>query len=169
MAEALLIRALADRPGPGVEATVSSAGTTVEGRPPMEETIEVMAARDLDVREHRSRILDAARVQDADLVLGMAREHVRAATLCSPDAFGRTFTLKELVRLGEATPPRAPAEPLSDYLARVGEGRSPRQLLGDSADDDVVDPMGRRFKVYKQVATEIEDHVNRLVALIAPG
>ena len=44
-------------------------------------------------------------VDDADLVLAMAGEHRDAIEHAVPEALGRTFTLKELVRLLDALPP----------------------------------------------------------------
>ena len=35
-----------------------------------------------------------------------------------------------------------PGEPLASWLARVQLGRDRVELLGDSPDDDVADPMG---------------------------
>ena len=55
----------------------------------------------------------------ADVLIGMAREHVREAVVLAPDVWGRAFTLKEIVRLGEERGGRAPDEPLEQWLARL--------------------------------------------------
>ena len=165
MAETMLRARLAAR---GVPAEVSSAGTATEGEPASDEVLELLRARGLDGSSHRSRRLDADRLADADLVVAMARLHVRDAALVDPGAFGRTFTLKELVRRGEEAGGRRPDEDLAAWLARVGEGRQPARLLGDAPADDVVDPVGRRFGVFKKVARELDDQLDRLVALAWP-
>ena len=165
MAEAMLRARLAAR---GVPAEVSSAGTATEGEPASDEVLELLRARGLDGSSHRSRRLDADRLADADLVVAMARLHVRDAALVDPGAFGRTFTLKELVRRGEEAGARAPDEDLAAWLARVGDGRQPARLLGDDPADDVVDPVGRRFGVFKKVARELDDQLDRLVDLAWP-
>ncbi|MFN8040567.1 MAG: hypothetical protein U0Q07_15245 [Acidimicrobiales bacterium] len=165
MAEAMLRARLAGR---DVEAVVTSAGTATEGEPAADEVLELLRSRGLDGSAHRSRLLDADLLAEADLVLAMARLHVRDAALVDPEAFGRTFTLKELVRRGEAAGARAPDEDLAGWLARVGADRQPTRLLGDSPADDVVDPVGRRFGVFKKVARELDDQLDRLVDLAWP-
>jgi len=165
MAEEMLRARLAARDVPAV---VSSAGTATEGEPAADEVLELLRARGLDGSAHRSRLLDADLLADADLVLAMARRHVRDATLADPAAFPRTFTLKELVRRGDAAGPRASDEDLAAWLERVGDGRQPTRLLGDSPADDVADPVGRRFGVFKKVARELDEQLDRLVDLAWP-
>jgi protein-tyrosine-phosphatase len=169
MAEALLRRHLAYR---GVDAHVSSTGCVVAGRPATPEVIEVLAARGLDARAHTSRVLDPQQVEAADLIVGMAREHVREVTLLEPSAFERTFTLRELVRLGEAVGPVDYSEgsasaALADWLRRVGEDRELIDLVGESSADDVADPIGGPFTVYKKTAAMLDGLIERLAALLA--
>jgi protein-tyrosine-phosphatase len=163
MAEALLRHRLTER---GVTARVSSAGIAAEGRPASASATEVMAEFGLDIRGHRSSLLTAERVASADLILAMAREHVREAVVLVPDAFGRTFTLKELVRLGRERGPRAASESLSSWLARMHEGRTPLAHLGSSPDDDVADPIGQRMAVYERTADELVELTDALVELV---
>lgn len=165
MAEAMLLDRLRQR---GVDAHVSSAGVVTEGRPATDEVIEMMKARDLDVSDHRSRLVTNALVSGADLIIGMAREHVREVTLLDPPAFTRAYTLKELVRLAGDVGARSGDQGFGEWIEIVGEGRTPVAHLGLSGDDDVDDPMGRRFAVYKRVAGEIEDLTDRFVGLAWP-
>src|SRR5258707_4915714 len=99
MAEALLSAHLAAR---GVSVPVSSAGvaSTCPSQSASPEIIAVMAARGHDVTRHRSRMLTRDDIAEADLILGMARDHVRHAAVLLPDAWQRAFTLRELVRRG---------------------------------------------------------------------
>jgi protein-tyrosine phosphatase len=166
MAEVMLRARLDQR---GVPAVVTSAGSVTEDRPPTDEVLELLEARGLDGSHHRSRLLDTDLLADADLVLAMARLHVRDASLHDPGAFARTFTLKELVRRGSAVGPRLTGESIDDWLARAGEGRRPTDLLGDSEADDVADPMGRRFGVFKKTATELDGLLDQLVDLAWPA
>lgn len=163
MAEGLLRRALAER---GVEATVSSAGFLLGGDPATEEAVAAMAARGIDIGEHRSRVATAAMIEEADLILAMARTHVREASVLVPDAYPRVFTLKELVRRGEAVGPRGADEPLAAWLARAAGDRDRNGHLGDSPDDDVADPVGKSFRTYKKTAKELEALVERLLGLL---
>jgi protein-tyrosine phosphatase len=165
MVEFMLREHLARR---GVAVDVSSAGTMGAGQPASDEVIELLKARGLDARSHRSAVLDPDVIAGTDLVIGMARDHVRAVSMAVPGAFGKTFTLKEVVRRGAAAGPRRTDEPMAAWLGRLGEGREPRQLLGSSPDDDVADPIGRRFKVFKQMATELDALVPAAADLAFP-
>jgi protein-tyrosine phosphatase len=166
MAEAVLRHRLEQRE---VDARVSSAGSVSAGRPPTDEVIEVMRSRRLDVSGHTSRVMTAAQLEAADLIVAMARVHVRDAVVLAPGTFDRCFTLKELVRLGSEVGPRGVDEQLADWLARVGEGRQRSAMLGDSEVDDVGDPMGRRYGVFKKTAATIDSLVGRLVELAFPA
>jgi protein-tyrosine phosphatase len=166
MAEALLQRRLRER---AVGVTVGSAGRLPGGRAMTPEGLEVMREHGLDLGGHRSREATPALVGDADLVLGMAREHVRDAATLVPDVVPRAFTLKELVRRGEAIGPRAPEEPLGDWLTRAATGRRTPDLLGSSPEDDVRDPIGEPINRYRAAADEIAAATDRLVDLAWPG
>src|SRR5688572_15173765 len=85
----------------GVEANVHSAGLLSPGQRVPDHGVAVMAARGYDTTGHRSRRLSAKLVEPADLIVAMAREHVAEVVAANPSAWGRTFTLKELVRRGE--------------------------------------------------------------------
>jgi protein-tyrosine phosphatase len=165
MAELVLRDRLATR---GVEASVSSAGLALAGEPASDEVIELMRARGLDASNHASRLLHPALLSSTDLVLGMARLHVREVGILDAAAFRRTFTLKELVRLASEQGPRPSDLSFPDWLATLADARAPLQHLGASPDDDIDDPMGRRMGIYKRVALEIEQLVDELVALAWP-
>src|SRR5580692_12120442 len=104
MAQALLSARLAAR---GVAVPVASAGLLGGGRPPPE-VVSVMAATGIDVTGHRSRIVTADDLAAADLILGLAREHVRHAAVLLPGAWPRAFTIRELARRGRQAGPRTP-------------------------------------------------------------
>src|ERR1700691_972460 len=115
MAQAMLSARLARR---GVAVTVGCAGVFGSGWPPPPEVISVMAAPGIDVAAHRSRIVTVADLAAADLILGLAREHVRHAAVLRPQAWPRAFTLRELSRRGGQAGARAPRAPLGGRLAR---------------------------------------------------
>jgi len=165
MAEALLRSALDGR---GVDATVSSAGLFRGGVPASPGSVRAMALRGLDLDDHRSRTVTPELVAGADLVLGMARLHVRQAVLAVPDVWPRAFTLKELVRRGQARGARRPGQPLAAWLAELHEGRRRADLIGDDAEDDVADPIGGPDRLYAATADELEYLVTRLVGLVFP-
>lgn len=167
MAEALLRDLIARA---GVDATVSSAGLYRGGSPATGHAVETMAARGLDLGGHRSRQLGSDLLATADLVIGMARQHVLEAGVTRPDSLPVAFTLKELVRRGEAVGPRREGEPVGDWLRRVGAGRDPRAMLGVGHDPDldVEDPVGKGRSDYEATAAELEHLLGRVVALVWP-
>lgn len=162
MAAALLDRALTER---GLEAIVRSAGWMTEGAPPPPEAIKAAAALGLDTSGHLSHRLEVSDVAAADLLIGMGREHVREAVVLDPSAWGRSFTIKELVRRGEEAGPRVAHQSLEDWLAILHAGRRRSELLGSSTDDDVDDPIGGPPEAYLATARELEYLVRRLVEL----
>src|SRR3954471_764228 len=109
MAEALLRHRLEQR---GVDARVHSAGRWQADAPASANGVAVLADRGLDISNHRSRLMDREMLEPTDLILAMAREHLREAIITVPDVWSRAFTLKELVRRGEMMGPRAPGESL---------------------------------------------------------
>ena len=166
MAEALLRR----HPGTsaGSTARVSSAGLLSDGQPATDTAVDTMAEpgpRHLRPPQppHQLRACSSR----ADLIVAMAREHVREAVVLRPDRYRRTFTLKELVRRGRRGS-RAPGEALEDWLARLHDGAAPLDHLGASPVDDVADPVGQGPHVYERTAAELDDLTTRLVDLLWP-
>src|SRR5579872_4027697 len=125
----------------GLELAVASAGTMSGIRPVSANALEVMGEDGLQMRDHRSRELVAEELREVDLVLCMEREHVRRAVVLEPSAWAKTFTLKELVRRGEAAGPRLKGETVETWLERVGGSRRREELFGSSDEDDVADPV----------------------------
>jgi protein-tyrosine phosphatase len=162
MAASLLARRLAAL---GVTVPVRSAGMIRRGDPPLPEVISVMASYGIEIASHRSRVAGAADLARASLVLAMARDNLRYAVTTEPGAWSRAFTLKELIRRGERIGPRPPDEPLSGWLSRAHAGRERASLLGDSAEDDVADPAGGRFRAYADTASLLDRLVMTLAEL----
>jgi protein-tyrosine phosphatase len=163
-AEGFVRRELAARFGRAAP-SVSSAGTMGwEGSPATAESVRATAERGVDIGGHRARALTSAHLEEAGLVLAMAREHADRVLTLAPDAAPRTFTLKELVRLLEDVEASgAPDE-------RVGRAAARRAAAGVPPGDlDVADPLGEPLAVYRAMAVELEDWSRRLVAGLAPA
>lgn len=171
MAQALLGRALLSRRpvAPDGSVRVSSAGTLGSGASAPGEVVTVMAGYGLDLTGHRSHVVTAGDLARADLILAMAREHLRHAVVIVPEAWPRAFTIRELVRRGDLAGCRPAGEAFPGWLARVHAGRSRMALLGDSAEDDVADPMGGPLSGFDQTAAELQQLAAQLVALCWPG
>jgi protein-tyrosine phosphatase len=166
MAEALLRARLA---AVGVDAVVSSAGDLPGGVAASPGSVKAMAARGLDLTAHESRTLTPDLLERADLVLTMARRHLRSAVTLQPAAFPKTFTLKELVRRGRDVGPRAAGQPLDEWLAALHQGRTTSALLGEDPADDVADPIGGPDHLYAATADELERLVDEAIALAHPS
>lgn len=162
MAAALLGRRLRTA---GVDATAHSGGVSVSGLPPPPEVVTVMADYELDVSEHRSHQVTATDLRAAQLIVGMAREHVRHAAVTAPGSWARSFTLKEIVRRATESRARIPSEPLASWLAVIGDGRDRRAMLSGSAEDDVADPIGGPPRAYAAVGADIDHLVSQLAWL----
>jgi protein-tyrosine-phosphatase len=108
-------------------------------------------------------------LENADLVVGMAREHVRAAVTTSPAIWPHCFTLKEFVRRGRAIGSRRPERSIETWLAALHQGRKTADLLGSATEDDVFDPMTSSSEQDFQVCvSQLTRLVNELAILLWP-
>lgn len=162
MAEALL-RSVA---GPAAGVRAASAGFWLDGEPASPAAVATLERLGLDLDGHRSRRVSVDWLEEADIVLGMARVHVHEAVSRCPQAWPKTFTLKDLVRRGAAIGPRRPGQPLAEWLALAHGGRVPADVMGDSPDDDVADPIGMGRSVFERTATELAGLIERFVGLV---
>src|SRR5437660_4421992 len=161
IAEGLLRRATEHRPI-GAPITVSSAGTAGwEGSPATPEAVEAAAEGGVDISGHIATRLRPGMAAGADLVLCMAREHRDLITRDEPEAAGKAFSLKELVRLLEdgaraaATPaPRIAAA----ARARVGAPLTPHPA------EDIADPVGLPLDGHRAIAPAPDDVLERRAA-----
>lgn len=166
MGAALLRRELHRR---DPEIVVASAGVLArDGSPATAGTVK--AARDfgIDLHGHRSQAATRDVIAGSDLVLAMERMHVREVVVLDRQAFGRSFTLKEIVRRGEAHGVRRAGESQVQWLAAVHHGRRPTELLGSGTDDDVADPTSDYSVDHEAMAAEVDDLMLRLVDLLWP-
>ncbi|HVX19841.1 MAG TPA: hypothetical protein VHB02_00665 [Acidimicrobiales bacterium] len=159
VAAALMARRLSSM---AVDGEATSAGLLRGGVAPPPEVVAAAREAGLDLSGHRSRRLAEADVAQADLVVGMAREHVREAVMLDPAAFPKTFSLREVVRRAGLVGSRRPADELGEWLAELHRGRRASDLLGASPDDDVLDPMGGPATGYRAMVAEVDGLVSRL-------
>jgi protein-tyrosine phosphatase len=149
----LLLRQLGD--AGRAEVTVHSAGTVGADVGPPRPLVEEGHAFGIDLAAHVPRTVDPGMIQGADLVVGLTREHVRETVVLVPPSFPRTFTLREIIRRGLHMGPRDPGEDLGTWLTRLHDGRLRTDLMGQSPDDDVIDPMGGTPDDYRRMLTEV--------------
>ncbi|HEX3906366.1 MAG TPA: hypothetical protein VHW92_00380 [Mycobacteriales bacterium] len=161
MAERLLAARLRQRLGEAsADIAVGSAGTWgLVGEPIQPNAVEALIARGGDPSGFQARELTVDLVTEADMVLGMTRDHRAAAVTLDPRASSRTLTLRELARLlgpvrAADIPGAEPAERLRGLLtAAIGNrGMVP---VADPRDDDIADPYGLSRVHYERAADEI--------------
>jgi protein-tyrosine phosphatase len=164
-AEMLLNRRFTQRGPEG--AWADSAGTLQTMGPPPEALVAAGQAYGLDaaLRGHQPRQMEPTDIEQAELVIGLARQHVRESVLLERTSLPRTFTLRELVRRADAVGPRQGGQPLGDWLHQVHGDRRPTDLVGESAADDVVDPMGGPAEGYRTMLAEVDALLDSLFAL----
>lgn len=135
------------------EVQITSAGTLVlEGQPMSWRTREAMAGVGLELPGHRSRQLTADHVDEADLVVGLAGEHVAYVRRTHPEAAPRTATLRRLLR--DLAPGPAP---LDERLAALDLASVELEAW-----EDVEDPAGGELDVYEACAREVHTLVGEL-------
>jgi protein-tyrosine phosphatase len=171
MAEALLRSALQRRLGDAAPAVASVGTIARDGAPAMPEAVKAGAELGVDVSGHSARRLRPEDIRDADLIVGMAAEHLEDVQALVPEAESRTFTLKELVRLLEDTGPRPVDATASDGGLAVAVADAHRRRMGSPIpdEDDVMDPLGLSFHGYRVVASELEDLCERLASGLYGG
>jgi protein-tyrosine phosphatase len=140
------------------DVTVTTAGThVVEGQPMSWRTRSALESVGLSAIQHRSRQLRAADVAAADLVVGLACEHVAWMRREHPEAAHKTATLRRLVR-------DLPAVPGPSLGSRIDALTLDTVSL--EAWEDVEDPAGQEVDAYHACAAEIAALVEQLHAVL---
>ena len=125
---------------------IVTAGThVVEGQPMSRRTRDALAAVGRRVDGHRSHQLTDRDVEEADLILAMAGEHVHYIRRRHPEAASKTVSIKRLCRLLPAGP-----APLGERLGVLG--------LADveiESWEDVEDPAGGEDEDYLSCVKEL--------------
>jgi len=152
----------------GIPVRVQSAGSLGGRNNVHGYTVEAARFARIDLTDHRSRPLTTEMIatEGADLVIGMAREHLRAAISLEPSCWPRAFTMRELVRrTGEL--PTPPAD-WDDWLAACHDGRHMGDLMVPEPTDDLPDPYGRPLSDHIMMVQEVAG-ASALIATALPG
>jgi len=159
------LRVALDARSAGTPIDVTSAGTMGwdgSGADPL--SVRAGTERGIDISSHIARVTTPKGLRDAALVVGMALEHVEMVTRQVPAVAGRSFTLKELVRLLEALPAPAPGKREALLMTRVSQADALRRsgFEGDPHDEDIADPLGMPLEAFRGVAVELDEWCARL-------
>lgn len=100
---------------------VQSAGTwaTIK-RGPARFSVQLMAARGIDIRQHRANMIDDAFMAQADLILCMETGHVEALKIEFPQFQERIFTLSEMADKPYSIPDPY-GGPIGDYRRMIAD------------------------------------------------
>ncbi len=129
---------------------VTSAGThCIEGQPVSWRTQESLAALGFSARAHRSRQLRDADLVAADLVVGLAPEHVAYVRRFHPEAAAKSATLKRLTR------------DMAGGLSGLSSLGLAEVELGGW--EEVEDPAGGDIEIFHSCAAEVLDLTTQLV------
>lgn len=142
MAEGFFKERLKADPELGAIYSVSSAGTfAYDGDPANPHSIRtLMEDWNIDIRNHRAKLLQKEDVDNAYLILTLTREHKNSILSRFPNAVNKIFTLKEYVYEGSAIPEQEKC----DYAF------------------DIIDPYGKAYETYKSCGGEIKKAVEKL-------
>jgi protein-tyrosine phosphatase len=165
-AEGFLSQRLSESGPP--EVSVESAGTMGTTMAVPQQLLQEAAAYGLDLSAHVPRRVDIDTVARADLVIGMARAHVREIVVADPPSFSKVFTLREIVRRGAENGERDHLQTLDVWLEEIGAGRRHRALVGESPVDDIADPMGGTSRDYRAMLAEVASLTRTLHSLAWP-
>ena len=185
MAEAFMQEFLASVDG-DIEISISSAGIQAEeGEAPPPEVVEVMGEYGLDVSGHRAHRLERGDVEEADLILTMAKHNSQKLLTGYQEAVGRIFTLKEFViqggKRGRELKERDPETRLKDlrgWIRHIEGWDSPpdRKDLNEQLRlfmlhyfhiydyrFTIDDPLGQSMNFMRRTAEEIRESVQHLL------
>ncbi len=154
-----VLQARVDAAGAGADFNIGSAGLGV-GRGAaaglrIDRTVEtLLAKRGIALApDFRSRPVTGPQIDEADLLLAATREHRLQIGKLWPDAYARTFTVREAAwMLGSRPVPadRQAAPAVRDWLANERG-----MTVVPPAELDIDDPIGRRTGVYRRVVDQV--------------
>ena len=114
-----------------------SAGVgAIEGQPPSGYAVQALQELGVDISAHRSRMLTADAVNQADYIFGMTHGHVDAINLLYPQATEKTFLLREF----------------DETL--------------DIFEKDIPDPIGGSYEIYLDSRDQIEQGIASMLKFI---
>jgi hypothetical protein len=94
---------------------------------------------------------------------------LRAVATLVPEAWPRTFTLKEFARRSSVSGPPQPGEAVPAWIERLGAGRKAADLPRADPADDIADPYGLARRHYEAMVEEVREAVDVLVSTLWGG
>jgi protein-tyrosine-phosphatase len=163
MMAALLESMLAERLGGGA-AQIRSSGFGPVDLAPIDDAVEAMRRRGLDVSSHRSSTTTTSLVDGADLILTAERDHVVKVAALSPAAFRRAMTLPEF--LSAAALGGDDSVELRAWVESLTAQRTAGSYLRTDI-AEVADPTGSMPRAFESAVVAIERQCNEVAVHLA--
>jgi protein-tyrosine phosphatase len=141
----------------GLPVEVESYGTLrLDGLPPLPEALQIGDACGVSLSEHRTRCVDHAALETADLVLGFEPHHVYHAVVDGGALRERSFLLDELVSiLSREAVEAAQQDVIARARALVASAAGRREAVPETR--GMRDPFGQPWKVYRRSAADVRE------------
>lgn len=150
-----------------LDVATSSAGLLFDAKPAEANAVGAADRLGIDLRPHRSRVIDERMINAADVVIGMEQRHVLEVATLVPEAFGWTYTLPDLVQRAEKAGLRQ--EPnLRAWLRNIDDPSRRAQTLRYNPDLEIADPMGGTKRTFRRCTDSLADLVDRLLSVAWP-
>jgi protein-tyrosine-phosphatase len=143
---------------------VVTSGFGPVGLPPIDDAVEAMRRRGLDVSSHRSSATTRELVETVDLVLTAERQHVVKIASLSPAAFRQAMTLPEFLDAA-ASSASDRDDDVSSWVRSLTEQRTASAYLRDPV-PEVADPTGSASRVFEAAVVAIEQQCREVAALL---
>ncbi len=143
----------------------ASAGFLEGGRPVHEHVVTILEDLGVDVSRKQSQKLSPHLVEKADLILTMTSEHARGVVSRFPRSISDVYTLRHF---GTIVTPRPDGVSTTDWLGDLNAVNR-RAYLGDDSMLDIADPIGHPYKVFSELAVELENTINWIMGCAYPA
>jgi protein-tyrosine phosphatase len=163
MIAAMLESMLRERLGEGA-VEVRSSGFGPVGLPPIDEAVDAMRRRGLDVSSHRSSTTTRELVENTDVILAAERQHVVKIAALSPDAFRQAMTLPEFLAVVGSSASNE-ADGVRSWVRSFTEQRTASAYLREPV-PEVADPTGSATRVFEAAVVTIEQQCREVAALL---
>lgn len=169
MMAAMLRAMLDDRLGEGA-VQIRSSGFGPVDLPPIDDAVDAMRRRGLDVSAHRSSTTTAVLVDGSDLVLTAERDHVVKIAAMSRGAFRRAMTLPEFLAAAAAQGGHDlesdTGADVRSWVESLTEDRTAGAYLRDAV-PEVADPTGSTPRAFEVAVSVIEQQCREAATYLA--
>ncbi len=163
MMAAMLRSMLVERLGDG-SVQIRSSGFGPVDIPAIDDAVDAMHRRGLDVSVHRSSTTTASLADGADLILTAERDHVVKIAALSPVAFRRAMTLPEFLAAASAAGLDSDLD-VRSWVESLTEDRTAGAYLREPI-PEVADPTGSMPRAFEAAVVAIEQQCREVTALL---